>query len=95
MNNSDYKFYSRVSLAFDLDYPAIIHSACDIIYMLYNKMLDKICYKSYLFQYIISLDKYICSYFIIPCANDLKKMSEYLIGKEIEDVSNALEDFYK
>ena len=88
------KFYSRMPISFELDYPAIVYSACDVIFMLYNKMMDKICYNSKMLSYITDLDKYIFNYFISPCSNDLKKLSELIIQKEMQEVNINLEKFY-
>ena len=46
------KFYSRVPTSFELDYPSTVYSACDIFFMLYNKMMDKVCYNTNILQYI-------------------------------------------
>ena len=88
------KFYSRVPLSFELDYPSTIFSACDIFFMLYNKMVDKICYNPNLIPFISQLDYYIVNEFILPCAYDLRKLSEFIISKEIEDVKNTLSKFF-
>ena len=88
------KFYNRVPTSFELDYPSTVHSACDIFFMLYNKMMDKICYNLNLISYINDLDRYIYNYFINPCAIDLKKLSELIIQKEIQEINNTLEKFY-
>ena len=71
------KFYSRMSLSIETDYPSIIFSACDVFHMLYNKMMDNICY-----------------YFIKPCSNDLIKLSEVVIKKEISEFNSSLIKFY-
>ncbi len=57
-------------------------------------MMDKICYNSNIFSYIVELDKYIPNYFISPCSNDLKKLSELIIQKELKEVYINLEKFY-
>ena len=88
------KFYSRMPISFELDYPSTVYSACDVFFMLYNKMMDKICYNSNIFSYIAELDKYISNYFISPCSNDLKKLSELIIQKELQEVNINLEKFY-
>jgi hypothetical protein len=88
------KFYSRVPLSFELDYPSTIFSACDIFFMLYNKMVDKICYNPNLIPFISQLDYHIVNEFILPCAYDLRKLSEFIISKEIEDVKNTLGKFF-
>ena len=36
------KFYNRINISFELDYASTVNSACDIFFMLYNKMMDKI-----------------------------------------------------
>ena len=88
------KFYSRVPLSFELDYPSTIFSACDIFFMLYNKMMDKICYNPNLIPFISQLDYQIANEFILPCAYDLRKLSEFIISKEIEDVKNTISKFF-
>ena len=88
------KFYNRVPTSFELDYPSTVFSACDIFYMIYNKMMDKICYNPNLLSYIYDLDKYIITYFINPCSNDLKKLSELIIQKEVEEINSNLEKFF-
>ena len=82
-----YKFYSRVSTSFELDYPSIIFSACDTFFMLYNKMMDKSCYHTNLLSYIKDLDKYIYNYFINPCSNELKKLADLIVQKEIQEIN--------
>ena len=89
------KFYTRVPASFELDYPSIVYSACDIFYMLYNKMMDNICYNPNFLSYIEELDEYILSYFIKPCLNDLVKLSELIIKDEVEELNSNLEKFYK
>ena len=88
------QFYSRVPTSFELDYPSTVFSACDVFFMLYNKMMDKICYNLNLFSYIIDLDKYIFTYFINPCSNDLKKLSELIVQKEIQEININLDKFF-
>jgi hypothetical protein len=88
------KFYSRIPTSFELDYPSIVHSACDVFFMLYNKMMDKICYNPNLISYINELDKYITNYFIDPCAKDLRKLSESIIQLEIKEINDNLAKFY-
>lgn len=88
------KFYSRVPTSFELDYPSTVFSACDVFFMIYNKMMDKMCYNMNLLSFIFELDKYIYNYFITPCSNDLKKLSELIIQKELQEVNINLEKFY-
>ena len=88
------KFYSRVPTSFELDYPSTVFSACDVFFMLYNKMMDKICYNINLVSYITELDKYIFIYFINPCSNDLKKLSELIVQKEMQEISINLDKFF-
>ena len=89
-----YKFYTRIPTSFELDYSSTVYTACDVFFMLYNKMLDKICYNSNLLPYIAELDKYISSYFINPCSNDLKKLSELIVQKEIQEININLDKFF-
>jgi len=88
------KFYSRMSINFESDYSSIIYSACDIFYMLYNKMMDNICYNPNFLPYIKELDEYIYFYFIKPCYNDLIKLSEFIIKNEMNQLNSSLEKFY-
>ena len=88
-------FYNRIKICFELDYPAIVYTACDIFYMLYNKMMDNICYNPNFLSYIQELDEYIINYFIKPCNNDLVKLSELIIKNEVEELNSNLEKFYK
>ena len=89
------KFYARAPIIFEMDYPSIIYSSCDIFYMLYNKMMDNICYNPNFLPYIEELDEYILTYFIKPCLNDLMKISEIIIKDEIEGLNSNLEKLYK
>ena len=73
------KFYNRINISFELDYASTVNSACDIFFMLYNKMMDKICYNSNLLPYITELDRYIVKEFIVPCKNDLIRLAEFII----------------
>ena len=88
------KFYSRMSLSIESDYPSIIYSACDVFHMLYNKMMDNICYNPNFLPYIKELDEYILYYFIKPCSDDLIKLSEVVIKKEISEFNSSLIKFY-
>ena len=88
------KFYSRVPTSFELHYPSTVYSACDILFMLYNKMMDKVCYNTNILQYISELDKYIYNYFINPCSNELKKLSELIFQKEMQDININLNNFF-
>jgi hypothetical protein len=88
------KFYSRVPTSFELDYPSTVYSACDIFFMLYNKMMDKVCYNTNILQYISELDKYIFNYFINPCSNDLIKLSQLIVQKEIQEININLDKFF-
>ena len=90
-----YKFYSRVKSSFEFDYPNIIITACDIFFLLYNKMMDKICYNPNLIIYIEKLDQEIVENFIRIVSDDLKELSEYILYKECEDVTKILEKIYK
>ena len=93
-NSYSNKFYSRIPTSFELDYPSTVHSACDVFFMLYNKMMDKICYNPNLIPYINELDKYITDYFIDPCAKDLRKLSESIIQLEIKEINDNLAKFF-
>ena len=93
--SNENKFYNRVNFCFKLDYPASVYSACDIFYMLYNKMMDNICYNPNFLSYIEELDAYIISYFIKPCFDDLIKLSDLIIKNEVEELNFNLEQFYK
>ena len=88
-------FYNRIKICFELDYPASVYSACDIFYMLYNKMMDNICYNPNFLSYIQELDDFIKIFFIKPCINDLVKLSELIIKNEVEELNSNLEKFYK
>jgi len=88
------KFYSRVPTSFELDYPSTVYSACDIFFMLYNKMMDKVCYNTNILEYISELDKYIFNYFINPCSNDLIKLSQLIVQKEIQEININLDKFF-
>ena len=88
------KFYNRVQISFELDYASTINSACDIFFMIYNKMMDKICYVSNLLPYIYELDRYIVKEFIVPCLNDLKQLAEYIVDNETKIVENELKKFF-
>ena len=88
------KFYSRMSLSIESDYPSIVYSACDVFHMLYNKMMDNICYNPNFLPYIKELDEYILYYFIKPCSDDLIKLSEVVIKKEISEFNSSLIKFY-
>ena len=52
-----YKFYTRIDSSFDFDYPSIIMTVCDIFFMLYSKMMDKIFSHPNLFIYLKKLDQ--------------------------------------
>ena len=88
------KFYNRVPISFELDYASTVNSACDIFFMIYNKMMDKICYVSNLLPFIYELDKHIVKEFILPCYNDLKQLAEYIIESETKSVENELKKFF-
>ena len=92
---SDVKFYTRMNCAFDLDWACIVNSACDIVFMLYNKMMDKICYNQYLLQFIKKVDEYIVEYFIKPCSAELQRLSIYIVEEEVKNISEQLERVYK
>ena len=49
------KLYNRMTISFELDYASTVNSACDIFFMIYNKMMDKVCYISNL---LIKVKKY-------------------------------------
>ena len=88
------KFYCRMPIPFEKDYSSIIYSACDLFYMLYNKMMDNICYNPNFLPYIEELDEYIFNYFIKPCSNDLVKLSEFIIKNEMNELNSSLKKFY-
>ena len=63
-----YKLYSRtncvrihnkVKQTFDLDYAEVAIILCDIIFMIYNKFSDKICYQQQMLEYINKLNNQI------------------------------------
>ena len=93
-NNTD-TFYIRTNICFNMDYAGTIYSACDVFYMLYNKMMDNICYNPNFLSYIEELDEYILAYFIKPCFEDLKKITEIIIKNEVEELNSNLEKIYK
>ena len=88
------KFYSRMPLSIETDYPSLVYSACDVFHMLYNKMMDNICYNPNFLPYIEELDECILYYFIKPCSNDLIKLSEVVIKKEFSELNSNLIKFY-
>ena len=88
------KFYTRMKIYFESDYPSTIYSACDIFYMLYNKMMDNICYNPNFLPYIEELDDFIFNYFIKPCSNDLIKLAEIIIKREFNELNSNLKKFY-
>ena len=88
------KLYNRMTISFELDYASTVNSACDIFFMIYNKMMDKVCYISNLLSYIYELDRYIVSEFIGPCLLDLKRLAEYITDNEIKYVENELKKFF-
>ena len=89
------KFYTRMNLFSESDYPSIIYSACDIFYILYNKMMDNICYNPNFLPYIEELDYYILNFFIKPCNDDLARLSELIIKIEINELNTNISKFYK
>ena len=88
------KFYNRMSISFELDYASTVNSACDIFFMIYNKMMDKICYVSNLLPFIYELDRYIIKEFIGPCVSDLRQLAEYITECEVRTVENELKKFF-
>jgi hypothetical protein len=88
------KFYTRMAINLDTDYPSIIYSSCDIFYMLYNKMMDNICYNPNFLPYIEELDAFILNYFIKPCSNDLLILSEIIIKNEFNELNTNIKKFY-
>ena len=88
------KFYSRMPLSIETDYPSLVYSACDVFHILYNKMMDNICYNPNFLPYIEELDECILYYFIKPCSNDLIKLSEVVIKKEFSELNSNLIKFY-
>lgn len=94
-NSKHYKFYSRVKSSFVYDYPSIVITACDIFFMLYNKLMDKICYNYKLTMYIEKLDRLIVENFIKSVSDDLQKLSEYILFKECDEIAKSLEKIYK
>ena len=89
------KFYTRMNLFSESDYPSIIYSACDIFYILYNKMMDNICYNPNFLPYIEELDYYILNCFIKPCNDDLARLSELIIKIDINELNTNISKFYK
>ena len=59
------KLYNRMTISFELDYASTVNSACDIFFMIYNKMMDKVCYISNLLPYIYELDRYIVKNMVV------------------------------
>ena len=94
-NNKINTFYIRTNICFNMDYPGTIFTACDIFYMLYNKMMDNICYNPNFLSYIEELDEYILIYFIKPCFEDLKKLCTIIIKNEVEELNSNLAKIYK
>ena len=83
-----------MTINLDTDYPSIIYSSCDIFYMLYNKMMDNICYNPNFLPYIEELDAFILNYFIKPCSNDLLILSEIIIKNEFNELNTNIKKFY-
>ena len=76
-----YKFYTRIESSFDFDYPSIIITVCDIFFMLYSKMMDKIFSHPNLFIYLKKLDQEIVKHFISVVSDDLDILYEFLFKK--------------
>ena len=93
-NSNSYNFYNRINLNFEIDYPSLVLNACDIFFMLYNKMMDKICYNPYLYTYIELLDNYIIEYFIQKSSDDLLKLSGYILKNDNDDLISNLDKIY-
>ena len=91
---NNYKFYNRSTITFKLDYSKLIRAACDIFFMIYNKMMDKVCYNPNFLEYIEKLDKCIAVRFIKPCAVDLQKLAEFVIQKEVTELTTHIDQIY-
>ena len=85
--SQSYKFYSRVKPSFDFDNPSIIVTACDIYFMLYTKMIDKVCSHQNVFIYLKKLDQEIVQHFISVVYYDLDILSQFLFNKEKESLN--------
>ena len=57
-------------------------------------MMDKICYNPNLYDYIQELDNLIARYFINLSAEDLRKLAEYIVKKDMNDLISNLDKVY-
>lgn len=80
--------------SFDLDLCEIIISACDIFFILYNKLADKSCSQPDLVDYVNNLDDHIYEYFILPCSDNLQILSEYIMKREFDNLNNSLNKYF-
>lgn len=69
-------------------------TACDVIFMLYNKCSDKICFVPEMVDVIVSLDEKISKHVLHVCADDLQKLSEFIVRKEFETLNKELDKHY-
>jgi len=42
-----------------MDYAEVVFNLCDIFFIIYNKLADKICYQPQVMDYLFKLDEYI------------------------------------
>jgi hypothetical protein len=89
-----FKFYNRPHPSFDLDYSSIVVSTCDIIFILYNKLFDKIFASKEMVEIAHKLDNYIYKHIIKILSDDLQKISEYIVKKDMDEMMKNLDRLY-
>lgn len=59
----------------------------DLIFLIYNKLADKVCYNPDLVDYVNLLDDMIYDIFIKKCSDDLQSLAEYCTCNEFSKLN--------
>jgi hypothetical protein len=86
-----------------MDYTEVIYNLCDVFFIIYNKLADKGCYQQNLMEYLLKLDDYInvCillilikKYFINAITEELLKVAEFYVNKQVDQMTKQLDKIY-
>lgn len=61
------------------------------MFMIYNKLIDKVSCHPDMVDHITALDELILTYFLKPSSEDLQQLSEHIMKKEFEFINKELD----
>lgn len=89
--NKYYKLYTKVYLNYEVSLSDVISHSCDVIMLLYNRLIDKSTCLIDFVEQVNLIDDLIYDLFIRPSSVELQKLAEYILNKEFDELNREIE----